>query len=794
MPFKDDYLNPIFSTILKPILWLLSRSRLPQTNGSLNLKGLEKQVEILWDRWHVPHIYAQSAADAVYAQGFVHAQERLWQMDFNRRVLAGRLAEVLGEAGLPADRVMRTLGLRHVAEAEAGLVPESLNGLLNAYSAGVNAWIEFAIRRHKLPIEFTLLSYQPEPWQPVDCLGYGKLMDWILAGNWESEFLRGQIVKRLESEKVTELEIGADKTWSAILDATQGSLDPSRTFTGPHAGEGVGSNNWVVHGARTVNGSPLLANDMHLSLTAPAIWFENHLVGGDLDVSGITFPGTPLVIAGHNRYVAWGYTDGLTDVQDLYEEHLRNSLEGCWEYEFMGAWHAAQLRQENIQVKGGKSVIEEVISTCHGPVVNLLFKEAFPDTPPMSFRYSAMEPQSTVQAIYGLDNAHSCSEVYQALRWFSGPAQNTVYADTQGNIGYTLTGKIPIRAKGDGSVPVPGWTGEYEWLGYLPYEQNPHLENPWRGFVATANNRLSRQELPIFLTRDYCRADRAARIVEMIEAKSKIDIPYIQKMHRDQVSTSARKVANCLGSLDVSEPDLRKTVSQMKSWDGELGVNSHLAAVYQVTVRRALSLILTAHLGDLGIRLQGKGSVSGLWSEHSWEWFSQLLDTPDTPWFNLGSGERRDDVLKLALRQATDFLNKESASNKEHQIVWGSLHKLTFQHILAGQPLLRSFFNRGGYAIGGDGSTIWAALTSPHDLSTEGMIGPPFRFIADLGDLDHCWGALVPGQSGHPASRHYQDGIPGWFKGEYHPMLFRREEVEANLEGRMVLKTVGSKL
>ena len=791
MSWKDSLLYPLIGPLLKAGLRFISRKRLPQIQGSLRLSGLAAPVEVLRDRWGIPHIYASTARDAIFTQGFVHAQERLWQMDITRRVVAGRLAEVLGEAALSFDRAMRTLGLRQVAEQEAAQLPADLKSLLEAYCSGVNAWIEIAVAQHKLPVEFFLLGYTPEAWQPTDSTSWGKLMCWILAANWDSEFMRQQIIQRLGAEKTAELEIGAEKAWGVILDAGQAlagevPVDATRAFTGPHAGEGVGSNNWVIHGTRTVTGKPLLANDMHLDLSAPAVWFENHLVGGELDVTGITFPGVPFVVAGHNRHVAWGYTDGMADVQDLYEEHLRPSAEYGWEYEHKGQWIPAAVRKEEIRIKGGKSAIEDVIITNHGPVINLLFKDAFPETPPLALRWTAFEPGTIIQALYNMNTARNCANFRQALRYFDGPAQNTIYADTQGDIAYSLTGKIPIRARGDGSVPSPGWTGEFEWEGFIPFEELPHLYNPPRGYVATANNRVHRPDFPHLISSDFLASDRAGRIVELIEASSKIDIPYIQKMHFDQVSLSARTLAHHLGALEVADSDLQDIVNQMRTWDGKLEAGSSLAMIYEATARQALRLLLEHYLGDLGKRVQGKGPVHGMWSHHCWEWFVDLLDQPASPWFDIGKGEHRDEVLHMALRQAVDFLKREIGPDQKNW-AWGKMHQLTFGHTLGQQKPLDAIFNLGPYEIGGDGSTVWAAGASLHELDRKSRGGPPYRFIADLSDLDHCWGVLAPGQSGHIASPHYADGIQPWFTAVYHPILFRRDEVEQNLEARLVL-------
>lgn len=790
MSWKNDF-QAVIGSLARAALTTISRARLPQTEGALRLDGLTKPVEVLRDRWGVPHIYALNEADALFAQGFVHAQERLWQMDFTRRLISGRLAEVIGAAALPFDRAIRTLGFRRIAEQEAGRLSEPVQSLTTAYCAGINAWLDIAKVCHKLPVEFMLLGYTPEPWQTVDSLCWGKLMDWTLAGNWESEFLRGQIVQRLGAEKAAELEIDAGQAWAVILDAglamTGGQgIDPTRTFSGPRAGEGVGSNNWVVDGSRTFSGKPLLANDMHLGLTLPAAWFENHVTGGGLDISGITFPGVPLVVSGHNRHVAWGYTDGFADVQDLYEEHLRRSDSNGWEVEYQGTWCPAEVRREEIRVKGGADAVEEVVVTRHGPIINILFRDAFPDAPPLALRWTALEPEETFLALFELNGARSCQEFHTALRRFDGPAQNTVYADTQGNIAYSLTGKIPIRGSGDGSVPSQGWTGAGEWVGTIPFEKMPHLINPSRGFVATANNQLNRPDSLYYIGRDFVQADRAARIVELLEVASKVDVPYIKQMHFDQVSISARVLAGYLGRLEVGEPELQELVGQMQDWDGRLDADSPLAAVYQVTMRKAIRMVLERHLGDLGVRVQGKKPASGLWDQHAWEWFIHLLEKPTSPWFDLGQGERRDDVLRMALRQAVDFLKQELGTEMKNWR-WGALHQLIFRHVLGRQKPLDRVFNRGPYPVGGDGSTIWATYTSMHDLSNNEMVAAPFRFIADLNDLDHCWGLLAPGQSGHLASKHLADGVDAWFKAGYHPMHFTRSEVEKDLESRLVL-------
>ncbi len=798
MDWKNRFLFPVIGPLLKSGIWLLSRTRLPQTNGSLNVKGLNAPVEVLRDRWGVPHIYAGSAPDLLFAQGFVHAQDRLFQMDITRRIIFGGLSEIVGEAGLPVDRAMRTLSLYKTAEQEAELTTGYFCDLINAYCAGVNTWMEMASEHRKLPVEFVLLGYSPQPWQVKDTLAWGKLMSWTLAANWQTELYRRLLNEKLGPEKVADLEIDIDRAWSVVLDLglemTGGKpVDSAHPYTGPRVGEGVGSNNWVLHGSRTVTGKPLLANDMHLELTTPAIWYENHLVGGELDVTGISLPGAPLIIAGHNHHIAWGFTDSCPDMQDLYEEHLRKSEVGAWEYEFKGQWLPAEARTEVFRIKGGGSLTEEVVTTRHGPIINSLFSEAFPDVPPMALRWTALEPDKSFQAIYKMNVASNCREFHLALGEFDNPSQNVVYADVDGDIGYTMNGRIPIRARGDGTVPAPGWTGDYEWLGYIPLDELPHLSNPPRGYVATANNQIQRPDFPHFLGKDYLVSERVGRIVELIDAREKLDIPYIQAMQYDRLAISARLMARALGALQVQDPELQEFVNSMRTWDGRLEKEDPLATIFEATIREAGGLMVDFHMGDLGRRLRGDGPFVGQWPDHLWEWFVRLLDQPDSPWFDLGHGERRDDVLQLGLRRAVSSLKRQLGPDWR-KWAWGRIHRLTFNHRLGMQGPWDRVFSIGPFPIGGDGNTICASSGSFCDLDYCPLVGPPYRFIADLNDLDHCLGQLAPGQSGNLASPHYSDGVKDWFDGKYHPILFRRDQVEENLEASLELKPIEQEL
>ncbi len=794
MSILDAVLDPLARTVLA---WL-SRRRLPQVDGTLRLAGLAGPVEVIRDSWGVPHIYATDWRDLMFAQGFVHAQDRLWQMDFHRRLVAGRLSEVLGVETLPVDRWVRILGMRRVAEKEVCLLTSRTRASVEAYADGINA----RIGRGRLPIEFTLLRYEPEPWTVADTLSWNKMMSWMLSVNWETELLRAQLIDQLGPEHASELEpeysdrcpliVPPGVDCSCIGGAALSRAEAARAHTGPSASAsaGLGSNSWVLSGSRTSTGAPLLANDMHLSMGMPSIWYENHLIAGDVNASGITFPGVPSIVVGHNGHVAWGFTNGFPDVQDLYVEHIRRTDGGSVEYEFRGQWLAAEVIREEIEVKGAETAVEEVVITRHGPIINSLAPD-LADEHPLALRWVSLEPDTMIESFFEMVQARNCIEFRDALRHWSAPTQHIVYADTGGNIAYSFPGKIPIRAKGDGRVPAPGWTGEYEWIGWVPFEELPHLFNPPQGYIATANNRVTGDEYPYFLGYDHCAGDRAQRIVELIEEQASVDVQYVKRMQFDLVSATARVVKRYLGDLPTPDGQLAAVTQMMREWDGTLAADSAAAAVYEVFMRRIVRLTLSHRLGALAINYAGKGPTPLLASRtmlghRSWEWVQSTLADPSSHWFDLGQGETRDDLMRLALDETVDFLRAELGPQIDDW-AWGKLHTLTYGHLLGRVSPLDRVFNRGPYPMGGDDRTLWATGANTHDLACDTVVGPPFRSIVDLGDLRNSQGLLAPGQSGQVGSKHYDDQGQAWFEAEYHPMLYSREDVEREAESRLRL-------
>ncbi|RPH55941.1 MAG: penicillin acylase family protein, partial [Chloroflexi bacterium] len=429
--------------------------------------------------------------------------------------------------------------------------------------------------------------------------------------------------------------------------------------------------------------------------------------------------------------------------------------------------------------------------TCHGPIINALIENEKMESP-LALRWTALEPVNTLKTVLDMNRASSCATFREALRGWLYPTQNFVSADRQGNIAYSFPGHIPMRARGDGSVPAPGWTGEYEWLGYIPYEELPHMFNPAPGYIASANNRVVDDGYPHWVSPDFCASSRAGRIVELIEARGVLGVEDVRRMHIDQVSILAREMMGALADVRTDDPELVPIFDLFHGWDGHISATDPRAAIYEVFVQRLIAILTTPKLGELAIRYAGKGptpvlSEGSMFAEHSREWLLGTLADLRSPWWDTGDGRSRAELICQAMRETVEILQKSCGPYMENWH-WGKIHTLTFGHPLGGVKPLDRIFLRGPFPIGGDGDTIWAASGTRYDLSQVEIVGPPFRFIADLGNWNNSLGMLVPGQSGHPASPHYDDNIEGWFKGEYHPMLFDREKVKENVTDTLILE------
>jgi penicillin amidase len=780
-------------------LWLVRRPW-PRIEGTVQVGGLQAEVTIVRDGWGIPHIYAANPHDLFFAQGYVHAQDRFWQMEFWRRIGSGRLAEILGSSALESDRFIRTLGWHRTAAQELTMLDPEVRQVLEDYSAGVNAYI--STHRGQLGLEFTILGFtgvpfDPEPWTPLDTLTWAKVMSWDLGGNMDAELLRAHIAARLGTDAVGALVPPYPEDYPVIVprplaEATLGSV-PAAAFE-THtlgSGPGLGSNSWVIAGSRTETGTPLLADDPHLGIQMPSIWYEIGLhcrpagPGCPYDVVGASFAGAPGVIIGHNRHIAWGVTNLGPDVQDLFIERV--NPEDPNQYEYMGEWLDMEIVREEIAVAGAEEpVVVFARITRHGPIINDVVGGTEDDWSlgwhPLALSWTALQPGTLIHSVLLLDRARDWEEFREALSFWDVPSQNFVYADVEGNIGYQAPGRIPIRASGDGSMPVPGWAGEHEWVDYIPFDELPRAFNPPEGYIVTANNAVVGPNYPYSLSLDWDPGDRAQRIVELIEADPSISLADIQAFQGDSDVLWAREVLPRLAALSSDDPRTTQALDLLHDWDGSAARDSGAAALFEAFRVHLIDLTFADELGEqLLRRARGRVVVA----------LPDLLSSPDAPWFDdttTSRVETRDDILLQALEDAVAELSETLAADVAGWR-WGDLHTATFESGSLGQcgiAPIEAMFNRGPVAVDGSLATVnntAYSLSSPYAVT----VVPSYRQVVDLGDFTHSVAMHTTGQSGHPYHRHYDDMIDPWRNIEYHPMLWTREDVEASAEGVLTL-------
>jgi penicillin amidase len=798
--------------------FVITRRPVPGKKGQVSLAGLHEPVEIITDRYGVPHIYAENEDDLFFGQGYVHASERLWQMDLNRRIGSGRLSEIFGEAGLEPDRFARRLGMHRAAAAAVMQLTPHSRRILDAYTHGVNAYIEG--HRRNLPLEFLLLRYQPDPWKIADSVQWSKMMGWNLGGNWETELIRARLVARLGVERAAKLEAGYDPRHPLIVPPgveyqgiNLGMLEQYEQLK-QLSGFGLlgGSNNWVVDGSMTVTGAPILCNDPHLGQTAPSIWFECHLVAGDIDVAGVSFPGAPGIVIGHNQYVAWGFTNAISDVEDLYIEKFNPDNPN--QYEYMGTWEEAQVIREEIIVKGSDTpVIEEVRITRHGPIIATYTPPSSPPTHvtgqasnngrapadineprelPLALRWTGLEKHDVMTAVSQMNRATNWQEFRDGLRYWDVPPQNAVFADIQGNIGYVMAGAIPIRKQGQALLPSPGWTDEYEWIGYIPFEELPQTINPEQHFIATANNRVIDDAYPYYITNEWLNGYRAQRIRDLLTSKGKLSLSDMAAIQADQYALPAVEIVPHLLELRPATPTEQDALDILRAWDYVMSADSAGAAIYSATLWHLERIVFSAILGNDELLLQsylGVGSTilmpQNSYASRDKPLLIRLLNERDDNWFAgsaIPNGPRSwDAALHSAFHAAIAYLHGRLGDNVSRW-KYGAIHKMTYNHPLGMRKPLDRIFNRGPYPVGGDIDTVNMGA-SPVNQPETVITVPSYRQIVDLADLKASLSMHHPGQSGHPASKHYDDFIKPWLNVEYHPMLFDREMIEENAAG-----------
>jgi penicillin amidase len=761
------------------------KKALPRTLGEVILPGITESVQIIRDTFGVPHIYAKNESDLYFALGYALAQDRFWQMEFYRRLGHGRLSEVLGEDFIEVDRYFRLLT---AAGLNKGL-PDDLTPILRSFVNGINAYLE--THQDRLPIEFKVLRYKPDPWDVDDYLAILKVVNWGLSSGWEVDLTAADMLEKVGEERLREaFPVWPDdgpliipreaRSLSKLLNPFNNAtrlVKSLRAFSGPAA-----SNNWVVSGKRSLGGKPILANDTHLQLTNPSLWWEVHLVCPTINVSGFLLLGTPGIPVGHNLHVAWGVTNVMVDDVDFFIEKI--NPQNPRQYWHKDHWEDMKVIEEIIPVKGNKPVKTEILLTRNGPIVTELKQGS--QEKAISARWAFTDGLQPTKAGYLLIKAEDIGGVKEALRYWELPSQNFVFADTKGNIGYWCCATIPIRSKGDGLLPMPGWTGEYEWKGYVPFDARPHLLNPEEGVIATANNKVIGRGYPHVIGHYWEPMDRITRIRQLLKAKERISVDDVKQMQLDNYCVLASEMTPRMIEIleqRVSGERAKNAKEILSRWNFMMDEGSVGACVFAVTLRKLMENIFQDELGeDLFQRYIKMVSFPP-------RAIRMMLRKGSSPWFdntNTPEEETLEDLLTTSLSQTLSELRELMGDNMD-MWTWGRIHTLTFEHILGKKKPLDWIFNLGPFPVGGDNLTV-NKEQYPYEKPYQVNHGVSQRMIIDLSNMAEALHVLPTGESGHLKSPHYKDQIELYLEGRYHTAWIDRAEIEKNSERILILR------
>ncbi len=812
------------------------RRSMPETEGRLALPGLAGPVEVLRDDHGVPQIYADTPEDLFEAQGYVHAQDRFYEMDVRRHITSGRLSELFGPSQVETDSYIRTLGWRRVAEQELPLLSSSTRRYLDAYASGVNAYIR-GRSTGDISLEYSLLSlqglrYTPEPWTAVDSVSWLKAMAWDLSSNLSQETAQALMTARVGATRAASLFPGYpfDGFDPIVTRGTvvNGVFDPAANRSGarpaPTAvpldqlraaraaltaaarvssaipplvgsrtlGAETGSNSWAVSGRRTASGAALLSNDPHLTTSIPSIFAQVGLhcrtTGSacPFDVSGFSFSGMPGVVIGHNTKVAWGLTTSYADVQDLYLEDVRDNTARVG-----GVYRPLQVRTEEIRVAGEAQPRRITVrSSRHGPLLSdvdvRLTSVGAPAAGKRSYAvalsWTALTPSRTMDALFGLDRASNFTEFRSAAKLLAAPSQNLIYADTSGNIGYQLPGDIPERGQGDGRLPAPGWDPTYDWRGSIAFQRLPYVYNPPSGYIVTANQPVIGNQYAPPLGSNYSYGWRSQEIIDRLKDAPPLTPASAEQLFYDDTIRFASDVVPTLLKIKVADPWIAEGQKTLVGWDYSSSADSAAAAYFNVLVHNILKLTFRDEMPP------------DLWPTGGDRWYavvSELVKQPDNPWWDDVSTpqvEKRDDILLAAMTSARKELTSLMARDTS-QWQWGKLHRLTLRNQTLGRsgigPIER-IFNRGNYQVGG-GPAVVDALSYDTTKGYGVTDGPTMRMLVDLGKLDESRWVNQSGASGHAYDEHYDDQTELWATNQTWPFVFSRAAVEARTEKRLEL-------
>jgi len=762
--------------ILAAILYIrhLGHRALPDYNTDLDLKGFQDSVKIYRDQYAIPHVKAENESDLYRAFGYCMAQDRMWQMDLLRRVTLGRLAEIMGEDLVEYDLLMRSLQITEKSQNIYAKSNPEVRQALQAFSDGVNQYIEK--QAGDLPLEFSLLQYEPEKWKPIHSINLIGYMAWSLTFPWENEVLLYKIqqkagekykelIPRVSRQKIVVYPNYASKNSEIdILADLQSLHEPVKEL-------GVdiftASNNWAVAPEKSATEKPLFANDMHLGINSPGIWYQAHqMVTGKLNVTGVALPGAPFIVAGHNSDIAWGFTNVSVDDMDFYREKI--NPDNPYQYLLNGKWRDLKVKKETIRVKDSEPVEKELLFTHRGPIISR-FKDIEKET--ISMRWVGNEESNEISSIYYVNRASNWQEFKTAMRHFRTVSQNVAYADTDGNIGlYSCTG-IPIRKNGQGLLVRPGWTDEYDWQGLVPFEELPHIYNPENGFVASANNRTAGEKYPYYISHWFSPPYRIRRIRKNIKNKADLSIKDFKAIQNDHKSgLVGDMLPRLLDVLNKNNNMLKKREKiardYLKEWDWIYTKGSVAASVFDQFYLSFLEAVAADELGDelfeklLKTTYLPMYSVNNIWKNEESAWYDNVTTQ--------GKRETFEEIVIRSFKKAVNSLENELGEDLQNW-KWSKLHHLTLSHPLSEVKILDKVFdlNRGPYPLPGTFHTA-GYYGYNYDKPFEVKAGASQRHIYNPANWDSSLSIIPTGNSGIPASRHYCDQSSLYVHGKYH--------------------------
>lgn len=766
--------------------WFYTRQALPQIEGRIDLAGPAAQISIERDAHGIPTIKAASIGDALFGLGFVHAQDRLWQLETHKRIGSGRLAEAFGEGALDNDRFLRALGVKRAAAVQWRNAGPQARAHVGAYTAGINAYLKNAMKAR--PPEFVVLGLHPEPWTPEDTLAWAIMMAWDLGGNWTNELARMRLSLRLPVERIDELMppypgekplIRSDYARLFRELKVDGRLGQQALAAAPESGiEGVGSNNWVLSGSRTTTGKPLLANDPHLKLSAPALWYFARLEAPGLKVAGATLPGLPGVVLGQNEHIAWGFTNTGPDVQDLYIERIKP--DDPTQYQTPGGWAKFDTVEEVIKVKGRPDVTLTVRATRHGPVISDaggtptegLTGPAVRPAYALAMRWTALDPNpGTLDAAIGFNLAKSVAEFVAASAAYTAPMQNMVVADRDGHIAFVAAGRVPLRKPENdlkGQVPSPGWDARYDWSGSVPAVQTPREVDPQRGWIATANQRIHPADYPHYITSEWALPYRMQRIEQLIAAKPQHTLDGLREMQGDELSLAARRLLPFAQRAKSPHALAAAAKEQLAGFDGTMAADRAAPLIFWAWTRQLAQGLFADELGEPQWDRSGRhfrDAMENVLEVNNGWW----CDDKSTP-----APETCEEQIDAALTRALDELQARHGGD----VVawqWGKAHVARSEH----RPFSRVKALAGWFElrtpVGGDTYTVNVSRVGLKPDATTGELyldehGPSLRALYDLGDLSQSRFMHSTGQSGIVFSPLYSGFVEPWAKVEFVPV------------------------